>query len=42
MGKSKIKTKIIHRSSVTGKFISRKQAEKKPRTTEKERVRMRK
>jgi len=42
MGKGKIKTKIIYRSSVTGKFISRKQAEKKPRTTEKERVKIRK
>ena len=38
MGKSKIKTKTIYRSSITGKFISRKQAEKKPRTTEKEQV----
>ncbi len=36
MGKSKTKTRIIYRSSITGKFISRKQAEKKPRTTEKE------
>ena len=42
MAKSKIKTKIIHRSSITGKFISKKQAEKKPRTTEKERVKIRK
>ncbi len=42
MGKSKIKTKTIHRSSITGKFISRKEAEKKPRTTEKERVKIRK
>jgi len=42
MKKGKTKTRTIYRSSVTGKFIPRKQAEKKPRTTEKERVRMRK
>ena len=42
MRKSKIKTKIIYRSSITGKFISGKQAEKKPRTTEKERVKIHK
>jgi|GEM_PF-1823279 len=38
MRKGKTKRRTIYRSSVTGKFISRKQAEKKPRTTEKERV----
>ncbi len=42
MGKSRIKKKTIYRSSITGKFISRKRAEKKPRTTEKERVKIRK
>jgi len=42
MRKGKTKRRTIYRSSVTGKFISRKQAEKKPRTTEKERVKIHK
>lgn len=34
----KSKTKTVHRSSVTGKFVTKKYAEKHPKTTEKERV----
>lgn len=32
-------TKTIYRSSITGKFVSKKKAEKNPKTTEKQRVR---
>lgn len=42
MGKSKAKTRTVYRSSITGKFISRKETEKKPRTTEKQQVKARK
>ena len=39
MGKGKGKTQTVHRSSVTGKFITKKEADKKPRESEKERIR---
>jgi hypothetical protein len=35
---AKNKTNTVHRSSVTGKFITKKDAEKKPRESEKERI----
>lgn len=38
MAKGKAKTKTVHRSAVDGKFITKKQAEKKPRESVKERI----
>ena len=38
MAKSKGKTQTVHRSSVTGKFITQKKAEKNPKQSEKERI----
>jgi hypothetical protein len=38
MAKGKAKIKTVHRSSVDGKFITKKQAEKNPRESVKERI----
>ena len=40
MAKDKGKRKTVYRSSVNGRFITKKQAEKKPKESEKERVRI--
>lgn len=42
--KKKTKTKewTVYRSSITGKFVTKKYAKQKPRTTEKQRVEIRK
>ena len=33
------RTQTVHRSSVTGKFITKKEADRNPRESEKERIR---
>jgi len=38
MAKGKSKTQTVHRNSVDGRFITKKDAEKKPRESEKERI----
>ena len=35
----KPKTKIVHRDSITGRFITKEKAKRRPKTTETERVR---
>ena len=44
--KTKTKTKTrewtVYRSSITGRFVTKKYAKQKPRTTEKERIKIRK
>ena len=42
MAKKKSKKRIItvYRSSITGKFITKKYAKQKPKTTEKERIKI--
>ncbi|MEE9443748.1 MAG: multidrug transporter [candidate division Zixibacteria bacterium] len=37
---SKRKTKTVYRDSVTGEFITQNEAERRPRETEKERIRI--
>jgi len=40
--KKKTKTITVYRSSITGRFITKKYAKRKPRTTEKETIRIHK
>lgn len=40
--KTKTKKRTVYRSSVTGRFVTKKYTKQKPRITEKERVKIRK
>lgn len=39
--KKKIKTITVYRSSITGRFVTKKYTKRKPRTTEKQRIKVR-